>query len=69
MEGDLHLSSWEASLEEKETRKDGHLCALNKLPLCVSNSPRGVFCTPVHIHGRGGTQRGDGMVCAGGGRI
>lgn len=65
MEGDLHFSSWEASLEEKETRKDGHLHALNKLPLYVSSSPRDAFCSPVHIHGRGGTQCGGGMICAG----
>lgn len=30
MEGDLHFSGWEGSLEEKETGDDGYLSALNE---------------------------------------
>lgn len=48
VEGDLHFSSLEASLQEKETREDGHLFVLNELYLCVSDSPRRDFHSPVH---------------------
>lgn len=45
MEGDLHFSGWEASLEEKETRDDGYLCALNELSL-MGQIPQGCLLQP-----------------------
>ena len=53
MEGDLHFSSLEAGLKEKETRRNGHLFALSEPSLCVSDSPRGVFHGPVRVRDRG----------------
>lgn len=60
MEGDLHFSAWEGSLEGTETREDRDLCALNELSPCASDSPRGTFRSPVQDQDMRGKQGGNG---------